>query len=65
AMVQAGIGCGLVSPLTAEPYLGRGLVACAFEPEIRSRTLLLLPPTRRPSRIVADCIKELMAFSTD
>lgn len=65
AMVQAGIGCGLVNPLTAEPYLGRGLVVCAFEPEIRSRTLLLLPPNRRPSRIVADCIAELMAFSTD
>ncbi|PWC59456.1 LysR family transcriptional regulator [Azospirillum sp. TSH7] len=65
AMVQAGIGCGLVNPLTAEPYLGRGLVVCAFEPEIRSRTLLLLPPNRRPSRIVADCITELMAFSTD
>ncbi|CAO3441086.1 Transcriptional regulator, LysR family [Azospirillum endophyticum] len=64
AMVQAGIGCGLVNPLTTEPYLGRGLVACAFEPAIRSRSLLLLPPDRRPSRIVADCIEALRAFST-
>ncbi|MFP5515187.1 MAG: LysR substrate-binding domain-containing protein [Alphaproteobacteria bacterium] len=64
AMVQAGIGCGMVSPLTTEPYVGRGLVACAFEPVIRSRTLLLLPPNRRPSRIVADFIEELMAYST-
>ncbi|MBP2301183.1 LysR substrate-binding domain-containing protein [Azospirillum picis] len=60
AMVQAGIGCGLVNPLTAEPYLGRGVVTRGFEPAIRSHTLLLLPPDRRPSRIVADFIRDLM-----
>jgi DNA-binding transcriptional LysR family regulator len=59
AMVQAGIGCGMISPLTAEPYLGRGLVTRPLEPAIHSRTLLILPPNRKPSRIVADCIEEL------
>lgn len=64
AMVQAGIGCGLVSPLTAEPFAGRGLTVKRFEPLIQSRSLLLLPPNRRPSRIVADFLKALSAFSS-
>lgn len=34
------------------------------QPVIRPRILLLPPPNRRPSRIVADCIEELMAFSS-
>lgn len=64
AMVQAGIGCGLVSPLTVEPFEGRGVTAKRFEPLIQSRSLLLLPPDRRPSRIVADFLKDLSEFST-
>jgi len=64
AMVQAGIGCGMVSALTAEPYLGRGLITRPFEPAIQSKTLLILPPDRRPSRIVADFIDVLMTFAT-
>lgn len=34
------------------------------QPVIRPRILLLPPPNRRSSRIVADCIEELMAFSS-
>ncbi len=63
AMVQAGLGVGMVSPMTAEPYLGNGLSLRPFEPAVHFRTLLLLPPNRQPSRIVTDFIGELMAFS--
>jgi DNA-binding transcriptional LysR family regulator len=59
AMVAAGIGVGLVDPMTAEPFLGRGLVLCAFEPALFFRTLLILPPHRPPSRILEDFIAEL------
>ncbi len=59
AMVQAGLGCGMISPLTAEPFLGRNLTWRPFEPAIHARTLLILPPDKKPSRIVADCIEEL------
>lgn len=60
AMVQAGIGVGLVNRLTAEIYLDRGLVLRPFEPAIYFRTLMLLPPNRQPSRILQDFIDELM-----
>lgn len=59
AMVAAGIGVGLVDPLTAEPYVGRGLALVAFEPALHFRTLLILPPHRPPSRILEDFITEL------
>ncbi|ODR88510.1 LysR substrate-binding domain-containing protein [Sinorhizobium alkalisoli] len=59
AMVNAGLGCGVVNPLTAEPYLGKNLVVRPFEPALYFRTLLLLPPNRQPSRIVEDLISEL------
>ena len=59
AMVAEGLGVGLVNPLTAEPYLGRGLVLRPFEPELHFRTLLILPPHRPPSRILTDFITEL------
>jgi len=61
AMVAAGLGVGLVDPLTAEPYLGRGLSLRPFEPALHFRTLLIQPPNREPSRIVRDFIKALRA----
>ncbi|MBA3039377.1 MAG: LysR family transcriptional regulator [Rhizobiaceae bacterium] len=64
AMVDAGLGCGMVNPLTAEPYLGKGLVLRPFEPAIHFRTLLLLPPDSKPSRIVSDFVDELMKLRT-
>ena len=63
AMVAAGLGCGMVNPMTAEPYLGRSLTVVPFEPAIYFRTLLLLPPNRPPSNIVADFIEEMKRFS--
>jgi len=59
AMVAAGIGVGLVNPLTAEPYLGRGMSLRPFEPALHFRTLLIQPPNRQPAQIVQDFIAEL------
>lgn len=59
AMVQAGIGVGLVNPITAEVFLNQGLSLRPFEPPLYFRTLLLLPPNRQPSRILQDFIDEL------
>jgi DNA-binding transcriptional LysR family regulator len=59
AMVAVGIGVGLVDPLTAEPWLGRGLVLRPFEPALHFRTLLILPPNRPPSRILEDFMAAL------
>ncbi|MFC5584674.1 LysR substrate-binding domain-containing protein [Nitratireductor kimnyeongensis] len=59
AMVAQGLGVGLVNPLTAEPYLGRGLVLRPFEPALHFRTLLIMPPNRPPSRILNDFISDL------
>ena len=59
SMVAAGIGVGLVNPLTAEPYLEHGLTLRPFEPAVHFRTLLILPPNRPPSRILQDFITEL------
>lgn len=59
AMVAAGIGVGLVDPLTAEPYEGRGLTLRPFEPELYFRTLLIRPPNRLPSLILAEFLDDL------
>ena len=59
SMVAAGIGLGLVNPLTAEPYVGHGLTLRPFEPALHFRTLLITPPNRLPSRVLEDFIGEL------
>ncbi len=59
SMVAAGIGIGLVNPLTAEPYAGHGLTLRPFEPALHFRTLLITPPNRIASRILDDFIAEL------
>lgn len=59
AMVAAGIGVGLVDPLTAEPFIGRGLVLREFEPALHFRMLMITPPNRQPSRILRELIEEL------
>lgn len=63
AMVQAGIGCGLINPLNAEPFLGRGLTWRPFEPALYFCTLLLTPPGRRSSRIAEDARTLLQSFA--
>lgn len=64
AMVRAGIGIGLVNPITAEPFLNQGLVLRPFSQKIHFRTLLLFPPNRVPSRILQDFLKELTKHSS-
>lgn len=59
AMVQAGLGCGLVNPLTAEPFLGRGVILRPLVPRIPFRTLLIQPIAKPTANIVADCIRTL------
>lgn len=59
SMVAAGIGVGLVNPLTAEPYEGNGLTLRPFEPALHFRTLLIKPPNRLPSRALEDFVAEL------
>jgi DNA-binding transcriptional LysR family regulator len=59
AMVAAGIGIGLVDPLTAEPFQGRGLTLRPFAPKLYFRTLLIRPPNRLPSRILSEFIEDL------
>lgn len=59
AMVAAGIGIGLVDPLTAEPYIGRGLTLKTFEPALHFRTLLITPPNRMASRHIEEFIGDL------
>lgn len=61
AMVAAGIGVGLVNPLTAEPYDGHGLALRPFEPALHFRTLLITPPNRLPSRNLEEFIRLLRA----
>lgn len=61
AMVAAGVGIGLVNPLTAEPYLRDGLTLRPFEPALHFRTLMIMPPNRQPSRILGDFIADLKA----
>ncbi|MGO1076482.1 LysR substrate-binding domain-containing protein [Inquilinus sp. CA228] len=63
AMVQAGIGVGLVNRITAEVYLNQGLSLRPFEPALHFRTLLLLPPNRQPSLILQDFIDELVKLA--
>lgn len=53
ALVLAGIGCGIVDPVTAVGYRERGLVLRPMRPGVSFRTLMLFP-TRRRSRIVSD-----------
>lgn len=59
AMVAAGVGIGLVDPLTAGIFEGRGLVLRPYEPGLYFRTLLILPPHRQSSRIVEEFIVAL------
>jgi DNA-binding transcriptional LysR family regulator len=59
ALVRAGIGCGIVHPKTTDVYNGNGLVVKPFDPQIEFKTLLITPPNRPPSRVVADLIDAL------
>lgn len=63
AMICAGLGCGLVNPLTAERFVGHGMELVPFELPVFFRSLLLQPPGANPSRVVQDCIDTFMNWS--
>ncbi len=56
ALVLAGLGCGIVDPITAPGFIERGLILKPLEPAIHFRTLLLFPPDRQKSRLVRELI---------
>lgn len=58
AMVLAGLGCGIVNPATAGPYIASGLQIKPFEADVHFRALMLFPSNRPQSRIVQDCVQE-------
>lgn len=59
ALVLAGLGCGIVDPITAPGFLERGLILKPLDPPVFFRTLLLFPPDRRRSRLVREFVEEL------
>lgn len=59
AMVHAGLGCGMVNPVTVPNYVTRGLVVKPFSANVYFRALLLFPTCKGKSIIVQDCISEL------
>ncbi len=63
AMVQAGIGIGLVNPINAKLFLGHGLTLRPFEPRLEFRTLLIQPTNRKPAQIILDFIDGLYAVA--
>lgn len=58
AMVLAGLGCGLVNPVTSAGYVAQGLVLKPFGADVHFRSLMLFPSNRKQSRIVRDCVQE-------
>lgn len=60
ALVLAGLGCGIVDPVTATGYVERGLVLRPLNPSVSFRTLMLFPP-RKKSKIIADMASTLTA----
>lgn len=61
ALVAEGVGVGLVSRYAVAGFDPNRLVLRPFEPEVRSRSLLILPPDRPKSQLVRDFIDCLMA----
>jgi DNA-binding transcriptional LysR family regulator len=59
ALVLAGLGCGIVDPVTATGFRERGLILRQLEPQIRFRTLLLFPPQRQMSTNVRTFLEVL------
>lgn len=59
AMVMAGLGCGVVNPVAAAPFEGRGIELRPFTPTVTFRSLLIRPAESPVSRVVADFIQAL------
>lgn len=59
AMVMAGLGCGIVNPVAAAPFAGRGIELKPFLPVVPFRTLLIRSAEGPASRVVSDFIRAL------
>jgi DNA-binding transcriptional LysR family regulator len=53
ALVLAGVGCGIVDPVTATGYVERGLILRPMKPSVSFRTLMLFPTKKRPKIVLA------------
>lgn len=59
ALVLAGLGVGIVDPVTTPGFVERGLVLRRLEPAPEFRTLLILPPGRPKARLAQEFISTL------
>lgn len=60
ALVNEGVGIGLVSPYAVSALDKNRVVLRPFEPAVQVRTLLILPPDKPKSLLVRDFITALM-----
>lgn len=61
ALVAQGVGFGFVNPHSVAGLDKSRIVLRPFEPALRTKTLLILPPERPKSELVRDFIDALMA----
>lgn len=59
SLVQAGMGCGIINPLAAAPFVGKGVTLKRFDAAVQFRSLLIRPSGIPQSRAVTDCIQIL------
>lgn len=64
ALVLAGVGCGIVDPLTAPGFTDRGMVLRPLRPALAFRTLMIMPP-KKPTRLASDMMECLHAAYKD
>jgi len=60
-LVQRGVGCSILNPISAGDFSERGVVLKPFEPEVRFEYMLYLPAHRPPSRVASTFIEMLKA----
>ncbi len=63
ALVLAGLGCGIVDPVTAAGYVERGLILRTLQPSVSFRTLMLFPAQKK-SKIVQAMADALLLEKT-
>jgi DNA-binding transcriptional LysR family regulator len=59
AFIRQGAGVGLLDPLTAQRYVGKGIVVRQFEPAVTYNIALLLPRDRLRSNLLDEFIRSL------
>jgi len=64
ALALEGIGIGLVNPMAADGFAGRGLVLLPFEPAVHFQAYLLFRPDQQQPKLVRDLVAELLKART-